>query len=307
MGKTDVQGFYFNLENNIFEIHERLKNWRWIPDPYTSFYVRDPKLRHIHKASVRDRVFNQALFRTLEPIFDKHFIFDSFSCRVGKGTHKGVIRLENFTKKITSNYTSHTFALKCDVKKFFDNISHKILINLVKEKIKEKKLLNLIEKIIFSFETEKGKGLPLGNVTSQLFANIYMNEFDQFVKHTLRIKYYLRYCDDFIILHKDREFLSNLIPIINNFLAINLNLYLHPNKVIVRKINNGIDFLGYVTLPHYRVLRTKTKRRMFNKIKNLKALKDKNLISQDLFERSINSYLGILTHCKGCKIKKIII
>ena len=304
--RKDVQEFYFNLEDNIFELHDRLKAGVWHPDPYISFYIRDPKLRHIHKASVRDRVFNQALFMLLEPIFDKHFIYDSFSCRYGKGTHKGVLRLESFLRKNTNNHTSQTFILKCDIRKFFDNISHDKLLSILRTKIKNGNILAIIEKIIFSFEKESGRGLPLGNVTSQLFANVYLNELDQFIKHQLKIKYYIRYCDDFVILDKDKYHLLELILKIENFLSSNLDLHLHPHKIKIRKSNWGIDFLGYVILPHYIVLRTKTKRRILQKIKNLKGRLSRSKISKDHFDRATSSYKGMLTHCKGHKILQMI-
>jgi len=177
--------------------------------------------------------------------------------------------------------------LKCDVKKFFDSINHQTLIDILKQKIKDENILNLIQEIIFSFEMNSDKGIPLGNLTSQYFANIYLNELDWFVKHRLRIKYYIRYTDDFLILNSDKNYLLGLIGSINHFLNNRLKLNLHPDKIIVRKHNQGIDFLGYVTLPRYRVLRTKTKKRMFRKVA------DKN----------IQSYLGILKHCCGYKLK----
>lgn len=301
--KPDVRSFEFNLEDNIFQLHNDLVNGNWRPEPYTSFFVRDPKLRHIHKATVRDRVFNQAVFRVLYPIFNKTFIHDSYSSRIGKGTHNGVNRLVEYTAKITQNHTRRAFALKCDIRKFFDNISHEILIKLIRRKVKDESLMKIILLIINSFETELGKGLPLGNVTSQLFANIYLNELDQYVKHILNAKYYERYCDDFIILKSNKQDLFNLIPSIRNFLKNDLDLELHPNKISVRKIIQGVDFLGYVALPHYRVLRTKTKNRIIRKVKNLKMLLKQNKITKESYNGSSQSYLGILKHCKGKRIE----
>ena len=306
MKKADVQEFHFNLENNIFELHNRLQNKTWQPDKYTSFYVRDPKLRHIHKATVRDRVFNQALFRVLYPIFDRNFIFDSFSCRDKKGTHKGVLRLEEFLGKITNNHKCYTFALKCDVRKFFDHISHEILLDLIEKQIKDKDVLEIIKKIIKSFETSLSKGLPLGNVTSQLFANIYLNELDQFVKHKLKIKYYLRYCDDFIILNNNRDFLIKLIPQISKFLFEELGLELHPKKVEIRKNIWGIDFLGFIVLPHYKVIRTKTRKRMIKKIIIAKKQLDDKLITTDYFQRLVDSYSGMLKWGNGWNLENTI-
>jgi len=267
---------------------------------YTSFYVQDPKLRHIHKANIRDRVLHHAVFRVLYPIFDKNFIHDSYSCRIDKGTHRSVNRLAEFSKKLSSNNNINIFVLKCDIKKFFDSINQDILYGLIAKKIEDVNVLLLVNIVIKSYET----GLPLGNVTSQLFANIYMNELDQFVKHKLKQKYYMRYSDDFIILSRNRKELVDLIAPIQQFLNSKLLLSLHPNKIIIRKFIQGFDWLGYVVLPNYRVIRTKTKKRMFNKLKQQSHQLRNNKISKKAYERSQQSYLGILTHCKGYKLEQ---
>ncbi len=305
--KIDVQEFKFNLEDNVFELHRRLKDKTWTPDEYISFYIKDPKLRHIHKATVRDRVFNQALFRVLYQIFDPIFIFDSYSCRVGKGIHKGSKRLEDFSRKLSSNYHRPIYSLKCDVRKFFDNISHDKMFSLIKKRVSDPEVLRLIDLIIKSFETKPGAGLPLGNVTSQLFANIYLNELDQFVKHQIKAKYYLRYCDDFIILHRDKKFLIESVSKIDEFLKNELDLFLHPNKIIIRHLSEGIDFLGYVTMPHFKVVRNSTKRRVLRKIRIAQYRLNKKMISEETFDHILNSYMGILKHCKGFKVEQEIL
>ena len=268
------------MENNLFQLHNDLKDKNYRHGRYTPFYVADPKLRHIHKASVRDRVLHQAVFRILYPMFDKNFIFDSYSCRIDKGTHRAVDRLETFGRRLSQNDDRNILALKCDVRKFFDSVDQDILLNLISKKVKDEDVIWLVGKIIKSFP----QGLPLGNVTSQLFANIYLNEFDQFVKHELKEKYYIRYCDDF----EDAGHLSELSEKINDFLSRELNLSLHPDKIIIRKYSQGIDFLGYAVRPHYRVLRTRTKRRLLRRVN----------------EKNMPSYLGVLKHCKGFKISK---
>jgi retron-type reverse transcriptase len=260
--KRDVQEFEFNLEDNLFQLHRELKIKTYQHSNYTTFNIYDPKLRRIHKACVRDRVLQHAIFRILYPIFDKTFIFDSYSCRINKGTHKAVKRLKRFCLKLSQNNKKIIFALKCDIRKFFDSVNQDILLNLIKKKIKDEKAVWLIEKIVSSFE----KGLPLGNVTSQLFANIYLNELDYFIKQNSRERYYLRYCDDFIILNRNRDYLEKLPHIINNFLKSKLELNLHLNKIIIRKYKQGIDFLGYVVRLYCITLRTKTKKRIFKKV-----------------------------------------
>ncbi|MEK7674067.1 MAG: reverse transcriptase domain-containing protein [Patescibacteria group bacterium] len=299
-----MQEFEFNLEDNIFNLYYELKNKTYKHSDYTSFFIKDPKLRHIHKATVKDRILHHAIFRILYLIFDKQFIYDSYSCRLKKGTHKAVNRLKRFLQRLIKNNIKTTFILKCDIKKFFDSVNQNILLGLINKNIKNTDIIQLVKEIIKSFETEKEKGIPLGNITSQLFANIYLNELDKFIKHKLKIKYYIRYCDDFIILDTDKNYLIGIISVINDFLKDNLNLYIHSQKVFIRKYIQGIDFLGYVVLPHYRVLRTKTKKRMLKKTKNqYKKLSDK-LISEKQFNQSLQSYLGILKHCSGYKVKQ---
>lgn len=283
-----VAKFELRLEEHIFSLYERLMRGEWVNDPYVCRLISDPKPRIIHIASVRDRVLFQAVYQILYQIFDKTFIHDSFASRKYKGAHAGVKRFEIFVRKASANYTRNAFVLKCDVKKFFDNIDHSVLFSLISKRITDEKLLALIHVIISSFYTVLGKGLPLGNVTSQLFANIYLNELDQFVKHELKEEYYIRYCDDFAILGGGAIVLETLVGKISDFLGRKLLLKLHPSKVIIRKLRRGIDFLGYVSLPHYRILRTTTKRRMFARVCRI----------------NLPSYLGMLQYCKGWRISK---
>jgi hypothetical protein len=204
---------------------------------------------------------------------------------------------------VSRNNTKNCYILKCDVKKFFDSVNHNILIFLIGEKIKDENAFWLIEEIIKSFSASSDKGLPLGNITSQLFANIYLNELDKFIKHRLKIKYYIRYCDDFVIPSDSEKYLKRLIFKINGFLKEKLKLSLHSDKISIRKYHQGVDFLGYVSFPFHRILRTKTKKRMFRKteqkVKELKLGK----ISKESFNQAIQSYLGILKHGNSYKIK----
>jgi len=286
--KSDVLQFELNLEDNIFSLYNELKNKTYCHSNYTSFCIKDPKLRKIHKAIVKDRVLHHAIFRILYPIFDRHFIFDSCSCRDDKGTYKAINQLNRFAKKVSKNNTRSCYILKCDVKKYFDSINQEILLRLIKQKVTDENVIWLIEKNVKSFPA----GLPLGNITSQLFANIYLNGLDQFVKHTLKQKYYIRYCDDFVILSDNADILKNLIFTISNFLENNLKLSLHKGKITIGRYRQGIDFLGYKSFPKYKILRTKTKKRILDKAK------ENNKIE------SLISYLGILKHCKSRKIKK---
>lgn len=259
----------------------------------------DPKLRKIHKASVRDRVLHQAVYRALYQIFDPTFISDSYSSRNYKGVHNGIGAVEKFIKKVGKNYTKNCFILKCDIRKFFDSIDHHILLNLISNRVFDPDFLSLITQIIFSFEKTSGKGLPLGNVTSQLFSNVYLNELDQYIKNIIKAKFYARYCDDFVLVSDEGKFFDDCLEKIKIFCKEKLFLDIHPHKIIFRKANQGIDFLGYVLLPHRRVLRTKTKNRLLKKLLKSKELLDKGLVKKEHFEQVMQSYLGILSHCKG--------
>ena len=181
------------------------------------------------------------------------------------------------------------------MKKFFDSIDHNVLLEIICQCVHDEGTLQLVRQIIDSFEKSPSIGLPLGNVTSQLFANIYLNELDQFVKHNLKIRHYLRYCDDFIILGYGENALKETIKQISDFLEAHLKLSLHPNKIIIRKYRQGIDFLGYVVLPHHRVLRTKTKKRILKKVRG------------GVNEHSVQSYFGVLSHCDGYKLRQNIL
>jgi len=294
--RFDVQEFERHVEDNLFGLHQRLKNKTYRHGNYYSFYVQDPKQRHIHKANVADRVVHHLLYTFLYKLFNSNFIYDSYSCRLKKGTHKGLERLEIFARKVSQNYTVDCWVLKCDIKKFFASVDHEVLLTLLKEKIKDGDIIWLLKQIIYSFYSDKGKGkgMPLGNLTSQVFANIYLNELDQFVKHKLKMHHYIRYADDFLFLSKNKELLCKYVDVLRQFLEDTLKLELHPDKIIFRKLDWGIDFLGYVVLPYYIVPRTKTKRRIFKKLKEKVGLEN--------FNQSLQSYLGYLGHASSFKI-----
>ena len=290
-GKQDVQMFSMNLMDNILDLHRDLANHTYNHGPYQAFNICDPKPRNIHKATVRDRLLHHAIYRKLYPFFDRTFASDSFSCRLNKGTHKAINRFRSFAYKMGKNNTRTCWILKCDIRKFFANIDHEILKSILKKYITDPDILWLLSKIIVSFNTKPGIGLPLGNLTSQLLVNIYMNEFDQFVKHKLKVKYYIRYADDFVLFSESRLYLENLIPQIQSFLENNLKLKLHPDKLYIKTLASGVDFLGWVHFLDHGVLRTTTKRRMFKRIE------------ENPTEETVISYLGMLKYGNTEKIK----
>jgi RNA-directed DNA polymerase len=289
--RIDVQIFERNLMSNILSLQNDLVTKVYKHGAYFAFNISDPKPRNIHKASARDRLLHHAIYRSLYPFFDKTFIADSYSCRVNKGTHRALRRFESFARKVSNNHTKTCWVLKCDIRKFFASIDQKILLDILNGYISDKDIVWLITTVTESFHsTEAGIGLPLGNLTSQLFVNIYMNEFDQFVKHRLKAKYYIRYADDFVILSRDRNELEMFRQKASDFLTERLQLLLHPSKVSIDTFASGIDFLGWVHFPKHRVLRTATKRKMFGRVS----------------EKNMASYLGVLSHGNGHKLSNLV-
>lgn len=290
--KPDVQEFARNLMDHIVELHGELVNKTYTHGGYHAFYINDPKRRHIHKASVRDRLLHHAIYRVLYPFFDRTFISDSYSCRKNKGVHKALRRFKEFSNKESKNHSRTCWVLKCDIRQFFASIDHDVLFSIVKEYIPDQNILWLLDNIMLSYETEQEskRGLPLGNLTSQLLTNIYMNRLDRWVKHQLRIKYYIRYADDFVFFSYDKTHLENILPRVKKFLSEELHLTLHPKKIVLKTVSSGIDFLGWVHFPDHRVLRTVTKRRIFKKIK------------MNPSDQSLRSYTGLLKHGNAKKL-----
>jgi len=290
--KFDVQEFSLNLMNNILLFRDELVHYSYNHSGYKAFSISDPKPRRIHKALVRDRLLHHAIYRILYPFFDRTFITDSYSCRIGKASYKALGRFRTFVYKVSENHKKTVWILKCDIRKFFDNIDHKILIDILNRYISDQDIIWLLENVIHSFSKTPGKGLPLGNLTSQLFVNIYMNEFDQFVKHGLKVKHYIRYADDFVILSQDKSWLDERLFKMGDFLQEKLKLDLHPDKISIRTISSGVDFLGWVHFPKHRVLRTSTRKRMIRRL------------AESSKPETLNSYLGLLKHGNTYKIRK---
>jgi RNA-directed DNA polymerase len=300
--KQDVQEFERDLEDNLFDLHEQLVRKTYRHGGYSAFKIYDPKRREIHKAEVADRVVHHALVKILEPLFEPMFIFDSYSCRVGKGTHKAVQRLYGFIRKVSRNYTGNCFCLHLDIEKFFASVDHEMLLELIGQRVDDKDVLWLTENILKSFSSKIG--MPIGNLTSQLFANVYLNRLDYFVKQRLGGKYYLRYADDFVIVTESSDECAQLIPLVNGFLHRNLHLKVHENKVCVRKYTQGIDFLGYVLLPRAVVLRTKTKRRILRKFEQRMENVRLGKVTGKSVYQSLQSYLGYLGHARAYRLSQ---
>ncbi|MFH1824531.1 MAG: reverse transcriptase/maturase family protein [Candidatus Firestonebacteria bacterium] len=280
--KENTVKFNFNLENETLKLQEELLNQTYQHGKYKQFIVYESKKRLINAAPYRDRVIHHALCNIIEPIFDKTFIYDSYANRKDKGTHKAIRRFQEFCRK-------NKYVLKCDIARYFDSIDHEILINIICAKITDKKVILLIQKIIKS--TEGKTGLPLGNLTSQFFANIYLNDFDHFIKELLRCRYYIRYVDDFVVLGDDKKKLGEVREKVNEYLS-SLRLGLHPKKRQIFPVEVGCDFLGFRIFPTHRLIRKSNYFHFRRRLRRLQKLYYKNIISFDKIDKSVRSWIA---------------
>ncbi|MBF0108780.1 MAG: group II intron reverse transcriptase domain-containing protein [Magnetococcales bacterium] len=271
--------FEYNLEENLFALRDELRRRRYCPAPSRAFLVAKPKRREIFAAQFRDRVVHHLLVDHLEPGWERRFIHDSFACRKGKGTHAAVERLRSMTRQVTANGSRPAWYLQLDIKGFFISIDRRILFSrLVAHEI-DPVVLDLIRLLVFHdptrncrlcgqpmsafqalpahktlFKAASECGLPIGNLTSQFFANVYLDTLDQFCKHHLKIRHYVRYCDDFVILANHADELRVWERQIETFLWAHLRLRLNEKRKL-RPVSDGIDFLGYIVRPDYLLTR----------------------------------------------------
>lgn len=277
--------FAFHVEEELFVLQKELSEGTYIPRDYFYFTIQDPKERIISVAQFRDRVVHHALVNILEPIYEKRFIFDSYATRKEKGTHKAIERAQNFLSK------NHWY-LKMDIRKYFDSINHKALNTAIQRKIKDHYILDLCSKII-----AKGgngiKGVPIGNLTSQFFANIYLDIFDHYIKDQRSIKYYVRYMDDFCIFSNDKNLLKALYKEIVAFLDDKLNLDIKDTATLINTSLHGMPFLGVRIFPKMVRLKKENFKRSFNKLKTREWEYDKGLIDYNRYTSSMQS---LITH-----------
>lgn len=283
-GKTKryyVIEFEKDLINNLLKLQEELINQTYSPKPLKTFILRDPKTRKISKSAFRDRIIHHAIINIIEPLFEKTFIHDSCANQIGKGNLFALKRFNKFIKKVSGNgkviknkFNDNNFVygycLKADIKHYFHEVSHNILLDIIKRKIKDEKVIWLIKKILDN-GGKAGVGMPLGNLTSQFFANIYLNELDYFVKHKLKVKYYLRYVDDFVLLHPSKNQLESWKGKINHFLKSRLKIELHQDKSKIIPLSKGIDFVGFRNFYYFKLLRKRNTDKIIFKIRTYKA------------------------------------
>lgn len=307
-GREEVAQFGWNLESNLLALRDEILGGTYVHGRYRKFIVSDSKRREIQAAPFRDRVAHQAIVAAITPLFESRFIFDSYACRCGKGTHAAVARFERFAR-------ASRYALMMDISKYFASIDHSILLRLLARRVRDERMMRLCGIVVASCEETQGtppplsslrshfavvetvkreagvnlslpfgeeshtklsddgcggKGIPIGNLTSQLFANVYLDELDQYVKHSLRARRYVRYMDDFAILHDDKAHLHALKADVTDFLAARLRLTVHPQKAQIEPTRCGVGFLGFRVFPHHRLLRPSTVRRFVVRVKRAK-------------------------------------
>jgi RNA-directed DNA polymerase len=335
--------FERHFESSLFALYDEIISYRYEPRPSICFVVDKPVKREIFAADFRDRVVHHLLYNYLSPIFEKCFIHDSYSCRKGKGTHYGIRRIDHFMRSCSENYKKNCYILKLDIKGYFMAMDRRLLYSKVSSAITQQSgrldfdlnlVLYLLKKVIFNNPTENcivkgqksdwnglpsskslfsapaGKGLPIGNLTSQLFGNVYLNDFDHYVKRDLGIRYYGRYVDDFVLIHTDKHYLIRCITYIKEYLKNELMLDLHPDKVYLQPFSKGVKYLGAVILPHRIYLANRTKGNFFESIQKHSAVArdhKPDIEERKSFLSSMNSYLGIARHYKTHKLRKKIL
>lgn len=290
--------FERNLERNLLDLRNDLIHERWKTGCYSRFFVSDPKRRLINAPPFRDRIVHRAVSDILIRIWDIMFIYDSYACRIGKGTHVAVDRLQRFMRRYPQG---QGYVLQLDVRSYFASIDHKILAALIEGKIRDRRFMDLIKQIIGSYSDSPGAGIPLGNLTSQVFANIYLHELDMFCKHDLKIRQYIRYMDDVALVSDDKGQLWEWRDAISDLLDDRLCLALHPDKQVLSPIDSGVDYLGYTVFRDYRLVRARNVHRIYRNLKKMEA----GTFDKDAFA-SIMSWMGYATHADTYHLNKSI-
>lgn len=328
--KVTALSFEINYESKLFALYQELVSGTYTISPSICFIIRDPVQREVFAADFRDRTIHHLIYNYLYSLFDTHFIYDSYSCRIGKGTHFGVQRVKRFFRTCSKDFTQETYVLKMDIKGFFMSIDKQILIMQIEKFLQTKKgnlaidydfLLQLIRQTILHdpthhciikwskdnrvglppdkslFSSWNNRWLAIGNLTSQLFANVYLDDLDKYIKYQLWFSYYGRYVDDFVIIHQDKEKLLETIPLIRTFLSECLHLTLHPKKIYLQEIKKWVLFLGAYIKPYRSYVRRRTIGKFYHKIQELNQKRDKEKIFS-----TINSYFWICSHHKSYRI-----
>lgn len=307
----EVIEFEMNLGENLTLLSDALKNGTYMMQDYYSFAVYDPKHRVIHALHYRDRVVQHCLCdEVLAPILDKKLIYDNSACRIGKGTHFSIGRVSKYLQRFYNRYGTDGYFLKCDIRKFFDNVDHAILKEKLSKVMEDKDVLRLLYQIIDSFEVTPGKGIPLGNQTSQWFALYYLDTLDRLIKEKLRIKYYSRYMDDCVLIHQDKEYLRYCLEQMQQCVD---NLKIEFNeKTEIFPVKNGVQYLGWhiyltETGKVIRKVKQQTKYKYKRKLKHFQSAYADNAVELKEISQVIASYRAHLSYGHTYQLQKKIL
>ena len=309
MQKTEVITFELNLSEELVKLQGELKSKTYQIGAYYKFTIYDPKKRGIQALPFRDRIVQHNLCdNILAPLMERHLIYDNSACRKEKGTHFAMDRLSGFFRDYYKKYGDKGYILKCDVHKYFDSIDHKVLKTKLMKIVKDRDVFGLLERIVDSYEKTPGKGLPMGNQTSQWFALYYLDGLDRVVKEKYRMKYYTRYMDDCILLCQDKEELKQCLSAMQSYVEEELNLQFNE-KTQLTAMKDGVDYLGFRfyltdTGKVIRRLRTKSKRRWKRRLKKIKRQYREDEVSLEEITRSVASYRGHLKHGHTYRLQK---
>lgn len=304
--RAQVLQFRQNLERNLLQLQNELINKTYHTGEYRTFFVYEPKARLVATLPFRDRVVQHALCTVIEPIWERRFIYDSYACRISKGMHAGADRTQDFLRAAQRKW-GKSYCLKGDILKYFPNIDHGVLKSLIRKRIACPDTLWLCDEIIDSakqLNESSAKGIPIGNFTSQLFANIYLHELDKMIKHDLREPFYVRYMDDFVIIGSDKAHLHTVREHIAYFLKEHLLLELNSKTQVFPAKSRGIDFLGYRIWPTHRLLRNSTKKRICRALKIFSKSYSQRTISAKDINARVQSWLGHMKHCNSYRLRK---
>lgn len=322
--------FRLEEERNLFELLDEINTFSYRPRPYSVFIIDRPVKREVFAASFRDRIVHHLVVDAINPYIERRLIYDCYACRVGKGTHFGIERLRHFMASSTNNWKDEAWCLKLDIRGFFMSIDRSVLWNGLRTYLigaygnsNLPVIMDLLETIVFTdptkdcllrspsskweglphskslFFAEPGRGLPIGNLTSQILANFYMSSLDHFVKHDLGISMYGRYVDDFFLIHRDRNRLKECLAAIKDFLFTELRLELNPSKVRLQPVDRGVRFLGVVVEPGHTNMARRTVSNFYDRIATINAKVIDHRPGKAEMKKGIaciNSYLGLLSH-----------
>jgi retron-type reverse transcriptase len=296
--------FVKDLEVNLITLQNKLIWNMYKPSPFRQYYVFEPKKRLISAPNFVDRVVHHAINGVIESLFVNKFVKETFACMIGRGTHETVRHVAKLCR-IAKRRRGVYYVLKCDIHDYYASINHDILKRTIRKTIRDKKVLHLLDIIIDSYETDgkPGRGIPIGSLTSQLFANVILNPFDHFIKEDRRVEYYARYMDDFVIIHHDKKYLQKLKIEIENYIVGKLDLAMNPKTGIFHE-RQGIDFCGYRVWPTHKLPRKSTIKRAKRRLKRYAEMYQSNPIILQRAHDSIQSFLGYIKHCSGWRSTK---